>query len=158
MSSVTVIKLDQKGQETWRYQGNVIERRAHHITLEAYFDREDTDVENLVLRRGDRFVETYFDDRWYNIFEVHDRVDDQIKGWYCNIGSPAALQDHTISYRDLALDLLVLPDGRQLVLDEDEFADLPLKPAERAKAWEALAELRKRFRDEGLFWLRGSAS
>ncbi|MEJ2262881.1 MAG: DUF402 domain-containing protein [Anaerolineales bacterium] len=158
MSSVTVIKLDHKGQETWRYQGNVIERQSHCIILEAHFDREDTYVDSLVLRRGDRFVETYFDDRWYNIFEVHDRVDDHLKGWYCNIGSPAAFRDQTVSYRDLALDLLVLPDGRQLVLDEDEFADLPLKQAEREKAWEALAELQKSFEDKGLSWLRRRAS
>lgn len=156
MAKVTVIKLDHRGQETWRYQGNVIERQSHHIVLEAYFDRQDTQVNGLVLRSGDRFIETYFDNRWYNIFEIHDRTDDHLKGWYCNIGWPAVFQNETISYRDLALDLLVFPDGRQALLDEEEFADLPLKPEEREKAWDALADLRAIFRGKSLPWLPAS--
>jgi hypothetical protein len=39
------------------------------------------------------------------------------------------------------LDVWVWPDGRTLILDEDEFAALPLTPAERKKATAALAEL-----------------
>ena len=29
----------------------------------------------LIVKRGDRFVETYYSARWYNIFEIHDRDD-----------------------------------------------------------------------------------
>jgi hypothetical protein len=46
----------------------------------------------------------------------------------------------------LALDLLVFPDGRQIVLDEDEFNALPLSEAERQSALAALAELQALFR------------
>jgi hypothetical protein len=45
----------------------------------------------------------------------------------------------------LALDLLVFPDGRQMVLDEDEFAELSISAEKRAKARAALAELRTLF-------------
>jgi predicted RNA-binding protein associated with RNAse of E/G family len=48
----------------------------------------------------------------------------------------------------LALDLLVYPDGGQLVLDEDEFIALPLSPAVRTAARQALAELRNHFQGE----------
>jgi protein associated with RNAse G/E len=116
--------------------------------LEAYFDREDTPVGEIILRRGDRFIETYYTDRWYNIFEIQERASDQIKGWYCNIGYPAEIQEMQISYRDLALDLLVYPDGGQLVLDEDEFNALPLSPAVRTAARQALAELQNHFQGE----------
>ena len=44
---------------------------------------------------------------------------------------------------DLALDLWVAPDGRTLVLDEEEFAALPLRPMEREAARRALAELQR---------------
>ena len=154
MTEITVIKLDHRGQETWRYQADVIEHRSHYIVLEAFFDRPDTRANGLVLARGDRFIETYFDNRWYNIFEIHDRADDHLKGWYCNIGWPTVFQNQAISYRDLALDLLVFPDGSQEVLDEDEFAHLPLKSEERQKARQALAELQDGFRDKSLPWSR----
>lgn len=146
MKTITVIKLDHQGEETWRYQGRLIEHEGHTLTLEAYFDREDTPVNGMILRRGDRFVETYFDNRWYNIFEVRDRDDDRLKGWYCNLGWPAEFGENQISYRDLALDLLVLPDGSQKVLDEAEFNRLPIPPEVREKALRGLVELKERFK------------
>ena len=145
MPSITVIKLNLHGQETWRYSGQVLERGPRHLVLEAYFDRPDTSFHGICLCKGDRFVETYYTDRWYNIFEIHDRDDDNIKGWYCNVSTPAVIKAHTVSYKDLALDLLVFPNGRQLVLDEDEFSALPLSPQMRTRARAALAELQAAF-------------
>jgi uncharacterized protein len=142
---ITVIKQDHQGRETWRYSGRMLERGDHYVILEAYFDREDTPIQGMLLRKGDRFVETYYDDRWYNIFEVYDRDDSRLKGWYCNIGKPAEFHDQTISYQDLALDLLVFPDGRQLILDEEEFAALPLDPQDRVQARAGVKELQARF-------------
>jgi protein associated with RNAse G/E len=82
---------------------------------------------------------------WYNIYEIHAREDGSVRGYYCNISRPAQIGAETISYVDLALDLLVYPDGRQLVLDEDEFAALPLSAAEREQAIRALGELQAGF-------------
>ena len=101
---------------------------------------------------GDRFIETYYFDRWYNIFEVHNRDNDQLKGWYCNIGYPAEFRENTVSYKDLALDLLVFPDGRQIVLDEDEFNEIHLNAVERRKAIDALKRLKTYFRKEKAGW------
>lgn len=145
MSSITVSKLNLAGQETWRYTGRVLERHADHLVLEARFNRADLPFHGIVLRRGDRFVETFFSDRWYNVFEMHDRQDGRLKGWYCNVGHPAVIGDGVVSYIDLALDLLVYPDGRQLVLDEDEFAELALSPEVRQQARQALEELQASF-------------
>ncbi len=148
MTPITVIKLDFAGEEVWRYQGVLIERGLHHILLEAYFDRHNTDLGGLLLAKGDRFLEIYYDDRWYNVFQIHDRGDDHLKGWYANIGMPARFEDQTLSYRDLALDLLVLPDGHQVILDEEEFTTLPLSDAVREAALIALRELQHRFKRE----------
>lgn len=148
MTAVTIIKRDHAGQETWRYQGVLLDRGVNHIISEAFFDREDLLFHGMTLRRGDRFIETYFADRWYNIFEIYELSEGQLKGWYCNIGHPAEIDSDTISYRDLALDLLVFPDGRQIVLDEDEFSTLPLTPDTRKRALAALDELQRRFRHE----------
>jgi uncharacterized protein len=102
----------------------------------------------MPLRRGDRFVETYFTERWYNIYEIHAREDDSLRGWYCNIGKPALLDGDCLSYVDLALDLLVFPDGRQVVLDEDEFLELDLPATDRQHALAALDELKHLFNPE----------
>jgi predicted RNA-binding protein associated with RNAse of E/G family len=139
--SIIVIKNDHAGREVWRYQGRILERTERHVTLEAFFARDDMDLGFIVFRKGDRFVETFYADRWYNVFEVHDVEDDRLKGWYCNITRPAVLANSSVRADDLALDLFVYPDGRTLVLDEDEFANLPLSEPERQKAREALDAL-----------------
>ncbi len=145
MTKITVIKQDYLGNENWRYSGNLITRKQGEIVIEAFFDREDTLVEGIVLRRGDRFVETYYSDRWYNIYEIHDRANGNLKCWYCNICYPAVIAEARITYKDLALDLLVYPDRKQEVLDEDEFSNLPLPREVQAAARKALLELQQKF-------------
>lgn len=142
---ITVSKLDINGRETWRYSGKVLERGETFVQLEALFDRDDAVFHGITLRRGDRFVEIFYSKRWYNIFEIYDRDEDTLKGWYCNIGFPAEIEDGRVSYRDLALDLLVFPDGRQFVLDENEFTELPLDEDQRRQARQALDELQEQF-------------
>ncbi len=142
---ILVRKLDENGAETWRYTGRVIARGPDFVRLEARFDREDRLFHGLSLLHHDRFIETFFSQRWYNIFAIHDRQDDRLKGWYCNVGCPAEIVDDSVSYRDLALDLLVFPDGHQLVLDEDEFQELDLDEETRQAALAALVELQAQF-------------
>jgi uncharacterized protein len=144
---VTVIKLNAQGKETWRYQGRLLAQDASSVILEAYFDREDLDLHGMRLVKGDRFIETYYSDRWYNVFEIHAHDDDRLRGWYCNIARPAHISGSTISYVDLALDLLVFADGRQIVLDEDEFAALNLSQELHDQAYQALRELQARFKN-----------
>jgi len=142
---ITVIKRNVQGKETWRYDGLLIERGQNFYILEAYFDRQDMLVEGLTLGKGDRFVETYYTDRWYNIFEVHAREDDCIRGWYCNICCPVKVESGALSYVDLALDLLVFPGGNQVLLDQDEFERLEIPAEIRQKALEGLEELKNQF-------------
>ena len=142
---VTVIKRDPSLCETFRYRGNVLRVSPRTVQLEARFNREDLPFEGVLLKRDDRFVETFYSDRWYNIFEIHDRDDDTLKGWYCNVTRPAIFRDGQVFFDDLALDLWVAADGRQAVLDEDEYRALALSPADQAGALRALAQLQRRF-------------
>lgn len=144
LPTVTVIKNDHTGREVWRYEGVVLERSATRIVLEASFDRDDMDLGYVTFRRGDRFVEYFYSDRWYSIFEVHERYSDRLKGWYCNFSRPAEFNTGAIRADDLALDLFVHPDGRILVLDRDEFERLALDDRERRAVLDALDELRRR--------------
>lgn len=139
--SLMVIKLNLQREETWRYEGHVLEWAQNSVLVEARFNRDDLQFHEILLRRGDRFVERYYTDRWYNIFAIHDLDDDRLKGWYCNVTRPAEITPGQIAYMDLALDLLVYPDGRSLVLDEDEFAALSIDDVTRQKALTGLSEL-----------------
>ncbi len=144
---ISVRKRNEKNQITWEYTGELLECGANFVRLEARFNRDDMPFQGIMLKRDDRFVETFYTDRWYNIFEIHDRDDDALKGWYCNVGRPAVWDaPETISYIDLALDLWVTADGVQHVLDEDEFESVSLDIPTRKRALQALAELQKIFK------------
>lgn len=145
---IMVDKLSPQGELKWRYEGEVIEHGEGWLRLEAFFDREDLPFMGVTLKRGDRFVETYYSERWYNVFEIHDRDDDALKGWYCNITRPALFLDGRVEYVDLFLDLWVSADGTQTVLDEDDFLAADLDKSVRYAAHEALAELQERFKSK----------
>ena len=138
---LTVKKLNLDHELVIAYDGTVLERTPEAIVLEARFSRETMDLGYAVLEHRDRFVEHFFSDRWYNIFEIHSVHDDHLKGWYCNIVKPAAFGADTIEQVDLALDLWIDPDGAYQVLDRDEFEALEIDSATRLRAQQAVGEL-----------------
>lgn len=139
--NVIIRKLNIQRQETWGYTGRVLSQEADSILIEAFFNRPDLPFHGITLRENDRYLERYYSNRWYNIFEIHDRDDDHLKAWYCNVTTPAEIVPGSISYVDLALDLLVFPDGGYLVLDQDEFDALNLDAHTRSHACQALETL-----------------
>ncbi len=140
---VTVHKLDHTGNEVRSYRGRLLAEDGNRLLLEARFPLPDVRFGELVLRTGDRFVERFYLDRWYNVFAVHDADDDRLKGWYCNVTRPARFEPGggDLYAEDLALDLVVYPDGRWLVFDVEEFAALPLAQEERQRCLDAITEL-----------------
>jgi predicted RNA-binding protein associated with RNAse of E/G family len=139
---VTIRKLDHAGRQVTAYPGQVLWRDDRAIALCTRWDRPPLDLGFVVLEPGGRWTEYFYADRWYNIFEIR-ASDGRLRGWYCNITRPARIGADEVAAEDLALDLWVAPDGEMQVLDEDEFAALPLSPAEREAARQALAELRE---------------
>lgn len=136
-----VYKLNEHGRTVWQYPAEVLERGANFVRLEAFFNRDDADFGFATFKRGDRFVEYFYNDRWYNIFAVYDRDDGALKGWYCNVCRPAVIGETAVHCEDLALDLWVTPSGQTTSLDEDEFAALDLPQTDRSAAQSALQEL-----------------
>ena len=141
MSRMKVLKKNLADEVMWQYEGTELSRDENSITIEALFNRDDLPFQDIVLKRNDRFVETFYVDKWYNIFEIYDRDDGKLKGWYCNIGKPAVIGEDFISYVDLALDLWVSADGKRTVLDEDELEELGLDDALKKKVYDGLREL-----------------
>lgn len=137
----TVYKLDHQGKQVWQYPAVVLERYPTYVRLEAFFDRDDMELGYTAFQRGDRFIEYFYSDRWYNIFAVYGRDDDRLKGWYCNICRPARISETAVHCEDLALDLWIAPEEPISVLDEEEFAGLSLSEEERACGKAAVQQL-----------------
>lgn len=135
-----VRKLDHRGQEVISYPARLLFQTPDALLMRALWDRPPMALEYVRLEPGDLWLETFYADRWYNVFEIR-APDGRLKGRYCNITRPARIRPGEIGAEDLALDLWVDPDGRTRLLDEDEFARLPLRPEEREAAWQALEGL-----------------
>ncbi len=133
-------KLDYRGRELISYPARRLFQVPDALLMRAVWDRPPMDLEYVRLEPGDLWLETFYADRWYNVFEIR-APDGRLKGRYCNITRPARIAPGEICAEDLALDLWVDPDGRTRVLDEEEFARLPLTPEERRAARQALEKL-----------------
>lgn len=149
IDQVTIIKNDHEGNETWRYDGSIIKQSDQGILAQAYFNRSDLEFNGILLKEEDRFLELYLFGKWFNIFEIHDRDEKFIKAWYCNVTRPVRFRDSLVFYDDLALDLLVYPDGKQLSLDYEDFVQLDLPEDEKKKALAGLEELKALFSRSG---------
>ncbi len=142
---VLIEKRDHIGRGVLNYAGTVVYQTADTLCVESFFDR-DMPSPYVHVNAGDRTVEWFYTDHWYNIFEYHDVSDDHLKGWYCNITRPSLIQ-HTddglvVAWDDLALDVFIHPDGRFLLLDEDELAELALSAEDVANVWAAVEQIR----------------
>ena len=77
---LTVKKLNLNRELLVAYEGTVQERASDAIVLEARFGRETMDLGYAIFEHHDRFIEYFFSDRWYNIFEIHSVHDDHSEG------------------------------------------------------------------------------
>ncbi len=138
---ITVVKLSPRGEIKIKYQGEVVEHLSHGVIIQAYWSHPTKNLGYVSFEPGDSFIEYYYTDRWYNIFDIASTQGVR-KGWYCNIAEPAFLFEDHIEQVDLLLDVWVSPEGETLILDEDEFAaDTTLTIRQRNGARQALQEL-----------------
>jgi protein associated with RNAse G/E len=129
------------GEAKIQYQGEVIERQGNGVVIQAYWSHATKDLGYTCFELGDRFIEYYYSDRWFNIFDIAD-AHGLRKGWYCNVAEPARIFEERIEQIDLFIDVWVTPQGETLILDEDEFAaDTTLSQRQRHGAKEGLQAL-----------------
>lgn len=139
----TVRKLNYDGRETWRWSGKVVERANGVVVIDALFNARSRDLGYMKLETNDLFHEFYYADKWFNIYQVFGS-DGIMKGWYCNVTKPALFSENEVAYVDMVLDVFVYPDGRTIVLDEDEFSEKRetiYSPEDARLAEAAVAEL-----------------
>jgi predicted RNA-binding protein associated with RNAse of E/G family len=140
--------LDHAGRAVWKYPGEVLLRDPEKVVVKARFTKNDFVFNGMLLKKDDLFLEAYYRKKWYNIYEIYDRDDGLLKGWYCNITRPPVVNRWKISYQDLALDLLVHYHGESMLLDEDEFKEIGLAADEFECAWNAVREVQRILSDQ----------
>jgi predicted RNA-binding protein associated with RNAse of E/G family len=139
-ASVTVTKLNWRGETVYSWEGEAVTRAPGYVTLRAVWKGPGTVrvAADVVFERGDVFYEHYYDGKPYGLWQVLTPDERALKCWYCNISAPTHVSDDTITFRDLLLDVLLLPDGTCHVLDRDELARARAEGLDPALA--ALAE------------------
>jgi protein associated with RNAse G/E len=136
-SAVRVRKLRPDGSEVFAWDGIVLRCNASGIVLQALFNVDQVDLGYTIFRRGDIFVEFYYWNRWFNVFQI-SQPDGTLKGWYAKVGKPAELEPALgeLRYVDLELDVWTDPSGVVTVLDQSEFDHLIAERPELAKGAE----------------------
>lgn len=121
-AAITVTKLDWRGENVYSWQGEVVAREEGHVVLRAIWRGPGTApvAAGITFEMGDVFYEHYDDHKPYGLWQVLTPDERRLKCWYCNVSTPAEVGDETISFRDLLLDVLLLPDGNYQVLDRDD--------------------------------------
>ena len=148
MAIITVNKLNSLGEIKIQYQGEILEDSADRIIIQAFWKQPLKDLGYICFEPGDRFIEYYYTNRWFNIFDIAD-ANNERKGWYCNITEPADIHDDQIMQKDLLLDVWVDQWGSPLLLDEDEFEfDTTLNEIQRQGARQGLHELLQMIADQ----------
>jgi protein associated with RNAse G/E len=135
---IHVRKLRPDGSQSYQWDGAVLRCDEAGIVLRAHFNVDLVELGFATFRRGDEFVEFYYWDRCYNVFQISSS-DGTLKGWYANVGLPAELRAEAreLVYVDLELDVWMHPDGRFVVLDQEGYDNLIDERAELAEAAES---------------------
>ena len=106
-------------------------QRSEEKAVVIYRMPRDVELEDILLRRGTLSLGYFWADRPYNAYHWIDERLDSV-ALYFNISGRTRIGEHAIEWRDLAVDILISPDGRCRVLDEDE---LPPDLDDRLRAY-----------------------
>jgi len=116
--AIKVLKYDGSDYRQW--SGTVSRREGSLLQLDAAFSIEVSHHSLGLISRGTRLVEYYWLDRWYNVLRFLND-DGSTRFFYCNVTTPPKLENELLTYVDLDIDILALPDLSYEVLDLDEF-------------------------------------
>jgi predicted RNA-binding protein associated with RNAse of E/G family len=125
------------------WTGEVLEQSEGEIVVLALWTTRQKPMllGYTVFEHGDSFVEHYYWGKWYSIWEVRSHRNGRVKGWYCTICRPIEVEDDQLRFVDMELDVYVYPDGRFVILDEDELLASGLPESEQDAARAGLAEV-----------------
>ncbi len=132
-----IVKLAPDGLIAAHYPGTV---RAYDpdtswLTVHAKWVIHDVETDGLRFVAGDELHEFFSPEYGFNVFSVFT-PEENLRGWYANVTHPTRIDfdtdPPTLSWHDLYVDLIVLPDGHLIVRDEDELQESDLASTEPA--------------------------
>jgi uncharacterized protein len=118
-TTVEIVKVSPSGKPPVRYSGELIDSPDGWIAARATWVHGHMDVGYMVFQPGDYLDEYFALEQPFNAMALY-RPDDSLVAWYCNVTLPTVVENGEIHWHDLFIDVIVYPDGRTLVLDEDE--------------------------------------
>lgn len=128
MQQILEIKHRLDGERV-TYPATLLDRGPGFAAILYVLPRE-TAVEDLRLPPGTLTVAYYWEDRPYNLYHWIDPRGSTL-AFYFNLSRGTAVRDREVEWHDLAVDVLVTPDGTARVLDEHEVPpDLPAEVRE----------------------------
>jgi len=116
-ATITEIKHTLAGERK-TFDCELLQRRGREAVV-VYRMPRDLQLEDIALSRGTLSLGYFWEDRPYNAYHWIDQRQDSV-ALYFNISDGTRIGARSIEWRDLAVDILISPDGRCRVLDEDE--------------------------------------
>lgn len=126
--ALQVVKVSPEGHEATRYPGMVVPHAAASpwICVRAEWTHGTVEVGELIFRTGDVLLEYFSPEHWFNVFALFS-PEHELRGWYANVTHPTrfdvSTEPPTLSWHDLYLDLVAVPEGLAVVRDEDELEE-----------------------------------
>jgi uncharacterized protein len=118
-STIEIVKVSPVGKPPVRYTGELLDSPAGWIAARASWVHGEMDLGYMAFMPGDYLDEFFALERPYNAMALY-RSTHELVAWYCNVTYPTRVENDVIFWHDLFVDVIVYPDGRTLVLDEDE--------------------------------------
>lgn len=134
LARVRVVKT-VAGRYSFHWQAELVASGESFRRVRAIFAVPARQVGRVIFTPGDVMIETYYNHCWYNNFTVFNGGSPDVKCVYLNLSRPAVFSAEVVTWDDLALDLVVYPDGSRDLLDQDEFASLNLDFPTRKRCW-----------------------
>jgi uncharacterized protein len=136
-ATLRIVKVSPEGAVVTEYPGIIVPEHCHGewICIEAQWTFRRIEIDGLVFEPGDRLLEWFSSRHWFNVFAVH-APSGAYRGAYANVTFPTAFDPltdpPTLAWRDLYLDLILLPDGTAITRDEDELEESGLAQSDPA--------------------------
>ena len=117
---VNALKFDGSLRRSWDCELESFDGETLKVRGDFAETVEHRDLGTLL--KGTLSHETFWLSRWYNVFRF-ENPDGTLRNYYLNLSMPPTFDGETIEFVDLDIDIVIWPDGRRIVLDEDEFAE-----------------------------------
>ena len=135
--TINSLKFDKKIHRSWKM--NLIEKKENLFVFKGAFEKEINHPHLGVIRPNTISYEYFWKDCWFNVFRIHESEGD-LRNFYCNICQPPFIENQTLNYVDLDIDVLVWKDFTYEILDSDEFE-------KNAEKFHYSLELRQKVKD-----------